>query len=224
MSHARWRGNARLALDDEKNFDLKILLLAMSSQRRNESVQTLGDLLYAEPKVRVPETDWTRLVASIAAGDQEALQELYARAHRAVFTSIMRITRNHQTAEEVTLDVFHDIWRKASTYDASNGSVLGWIMNQARSRAIDRMRFEHRQTRQPTPYAEQSGVHAVEEETADVREALSVLTPDERQAIETTFFSELTYVEAAQRLEQPVGTVKTRIRSALEKLRKTVRR
>ena len=54
----------------------------------------------------------------------------------------MRITANRETAEEVTLDVFHDVWRKASTYDPANGSVVGWIMNQARSRAIDRLRFD----------------------------------------------------------------------------------
>src|SRR3546814_18499343 len=68
-------------------------------------------------------------------------------AHRIVFTLIMRITANRETAEEVTIDVFHDIWRHASRYDAANGTVLGWIMNQARSRAIDRLRFESRKKR-----------------------------------------------------------------------------
>ena len=72
---------------------------------------------------------------------------LYERAHRAVFTFVMRITANRETAEEVTLDVFHDVWRRASRYQEADGTVLGWIMNQARSRAIDRLRFEQRKKR-----------------------------------------------------------------------------
>src|SRR5690242_13903439 len=108
---------------------------------------TLGDVLYAKSKAPVPEEDWARLVQSIAAGDQLALHALYERAHRIVFTLVMRITANRETAEELTIDVFHDVWRRASGYDAANGTVLGWIMNQARSRAIDRLRFESRQKR-----------------------------------------------------------------------------
>src|SRR3546814_12313620 len=61
----------------------------------------------------------------------------------------MRITANRETAEELTIDVFHDVWRRASRYDPANGTVLGWVMNQARSRAIDRLRFESRKKRSP---------------------------------------------------------------------------
>jgi DNA-directed RNA polymerase specialized sigma24 family protein len=104
-------------------------------------------VLYAKAKPAVLEQDWAALVQSIAAGDQLALHALYERAHRPVFTLIMRITSNRETAEELTLDVFHDIWRRASLYKAANGTVLGWIMNQARSRAIDRLRFESRKKR-----------------------------------------------------------------------------
>src|SRR3546814_13011070 len=87
------------------------------------------------------------LVQSMAAGDQLALHALYERAHRPVFTLIMRITANRETAEELTIDVFHDVWRRASRYDPANGTVLGWVMNQARSRAIARLRFESRKKR-----------------------------------------------------------------------------
>ena len=110
--------------------------------------RALGDLLYADKaKTPVSEKDWVGLVQSIAAGDQRALHALYERTHRIVFTLIVRITNNRETAEELTLDVFHDVWRRASTYDAAGGSVVGWIMNQARSRAIDRLRFEQRKKR-----------------------------------------------------------------------------
>jgi len=108
---------------------------------------TLGDVLYAKSKAPVPEQDWVELVHLIAAGDQPALHALYERAHRIVFTLIVRITANRETAEELTIDVFHDVWRSASRYDAANGTVLAWIMNQARSRAIDRLRFESRKKR-----------------------------------------------------------------------------
>jgi RNA polymerase sigma-70 factor (ECF subfamily) len=194
-------------------------------------VSTLGDVLYAkQAKAPIPEQEWVGLVQAIAAGDQLALHALFARSHRIVFTLIMRITSNRETAEELTLDVFHDVWRRASTYDAAGGSVVGWIMNQARSRAIDRVRYEHRKKRvsdQDYPWPETAG--SGPQEALDVREqgrllqqALQVLTPDEREAIETAFFSELTYSEAAAKLNQPVGTVKTRIRSGLGKLRQAL--
>src|SRR5207237_1930781 len=95
-------------------------------------------------KGSMSEQDWAVLVQSIAAGDQLALHALYEMAHRIVFTFIMRITANRETAEELTIDVFHDVWRRASRYEAANGTVLACIMNQARSRAIDRLRFESR--------------------------------------------------------------------------------
>src|SRR6476659_3635670 len=119
----------------------------MFEEPTNKPPATLGDVLYATSKAPVPEQDWTALVQSIAGGDQLALHALYERAHRPVFTLIMRITANRETAEELTIDVFHDIWRRAARYDAASGTVLGWIMNQARSRAIDRLRFESRQKR-----------------------------------------------------------------------------
>lgn len=191
---------------------------------------TLGDVLYATSKPPVPEQDWAALVQSIAGGDQLALHALYERAHRPVFTLIMRITANRETAEEVTIDVFHDVWRRASRYDAANGTVLGWIMNQARSRAIDRVRFESRKKRrhitdmQPLGEvaADPSDVLQLCEQRESLHAALAALTPDERQAIETTFFAGLTHAEAAVRLNQPLGTIKTRIRSGLHKLRDTL--
>jgi RNA polymerase sigma-70 factor, ECF subfamily len=194
---------------------------------KQQQPTTLGDLLYAKSKAPVPEQDWAALVQSIAAGDELALHALYERAHRIVFTLIMQITANRETAEELTIDVFHDVWRRAARYDAANGTVLGWVMNQARSRAIDRLRFENRKKRSPCddmqPLAEVAAdpcdVLELREQRESLRAALAVLTPDERQAIETTFFAGQTHAEAAARLKQPLGTIKTRIRSALHKLR-----
>src|SRR5947207_12242315 len=188
---------------------------------------TLGDVLYARSKTPVPEQEWAALVQSIAAGDQLALHALYERVHRIVFTLIMRITANRETAEELTIDVFHDVWRRASRYDAANGTVLAWIMNQARSRAIDRLRSENRKKRtdrgdvQPLTEgaADPRDVLELREQGEALRAALAALTPNERQAIEMTFFGGFTHAEAAARLNQPLGTIKTRIRSGLHKLR-----
>jgi len=199
----------------------------MGLVRVENSPATLGDVLYATSKASVPEQDWATLVRSIAAGDQLALHALYERAHRPVFTLIMRITANRETAEEVTIDVFHDVWRRATQYDAANGTVLGWIMNQARSRAIDRLRFDSRKKRsyvgdeQPRAdlAADPHDVLELREQSESLRVAIAALTPDERQAIEATFFAGLTHAEAAARLKQPLGTIKTRIRSGLHKLR-----
>ena len=194
---------------------------------------TLGDLLYADrSRATIPEHSWVRLVEAIAAGDQEAMRALYERTHRIAFTLAMRICGSREMAEEVTVDVFHDVWRRSGQYDPTGGSVVGWIMIQARSRAIDRLRFEQRKKRvDPHPSAEPadepsetSGPAQVEAQQRRglLESALAALTPDEREAIETAFFAELTYAETAARLEQPLGTVKTRVRSALAKLRKAL--
>jgi RNA polymerase sigma-70 factor, ECF subfamily len=177
--------------------------------RREREARTLGDLLYAnKAKATVSEKEWVRLIRSIAGGDQLALHELYTQTHRIVLTLIVRITRNMETAEELTLDVFHDVRRRAATYDPADGTVVGWVMNQARSRAIDRLRFEQ--------------AASDPQKGRLLRHALQVLTPEERQTLETAFFSGLTYREVAAKFDQPLGTVKTRIRSGLGKLREAL--
>jgi len=172
-----------------------------NDEQHASETKTLADLLYAKPKARVSEEEWVKIVRSIAGGDQLALHSLYEQAHRIVFTLIVRITNNRETAEELTLGVFYDVWRRASTYDPAGGSVIGWIMNQARSRAIDRLRFEHRKKRvnhdaQEVPMAtspkDPQQAFDFEEQNRLLRTALDVLTPEEREAIETAFFSQLT--------------------------------
>jgi len=207
---------------------------ANHSARRAVAAKTLGDLLYVNQTQRpMSEEAWTALVRSVAAGDQLALHSIYELTDRIVFTLIMRIVNNRETAEELTLDVFHDVWRRASTYDPSNGSVVGWIMNQARSRAIDRLRYEQRKKRiqsEPDPSQEvpaSEDPHTAldnDEQSRRLKTALDVLSPTEREAIEIAFFSELTYQEVAARLNQPLGTIKSRIRAGLGKLRTALSR
>jgi RNA polymerase sigma-70 factor (ECF subfamily) len=181
-----------------------------------------------EAKSVVSEEEWIALVRAIAAGDELALHEVYERTHRIVFTLIMRLTHSRETAEELTVDVLHGVWSRAGTFDPSAGTVVAWIMNQARSRAIDRLRYEHRKKR-VNPHAEsppsEPDRRGPQEELEGkehrrrLRDAMTRLTAAERQTIEVAFFSELTYAETAARLHEPLGTIKTRIRSALAKLR-----
>lgn len=195
--------------------------------RRDDTARTLGTLLDGEGRERPSEREWRALVESIAAGDQLALRAFYDRTHRIVFTLTIRIVGDRESAEELTADVYHEVWRRAAKYDAAAGSVMAWTMNLARSRAIDRLRFDHRKKRfnpHPDAPAEASGDPCREalelrQRGQVLRAALRVLSSEEREVIETAFFSEMTYAEVADSLEQPLGTVKTRIRSGLAKLR-----
>ena len=204
--------------------------LPIKGSTTDSAPRTLGDVLYANStRARVSEEEWVALVRAMAAGDQYALRVLYERTHRLVFTFLARLLNDRASAEELVLDTFHAVWTRAATYDPAGGSVLGWIMNQARSRGIDRLRYEQRQKRTgPFPFAAALGADAAD--TADkavdaiqqgqvLRECLSTLSAGEREAIEAAFFLELSYSEVAVLLNQPLGTVKTRIRSGLEKLR-----
>jgi len=173
---------------------------------------TLGDLLYTDTsKTPISERDWVDLVQAIGAGDQLALRALFDRMHRVVFTLMMRLTDDREAAEALTLDVFHDVWRRASTFDAAGGSVVTWIMNQTRSRAIDHLQSEH--GRRASPGADLS---------SPLRNALVTLTPMERQVIETAFFSGIGFADVAARLHQPLDVVETNVHSGLHKLRRAL--
>ena len=200
--------------------------------REDSPPATLGEIVLVAPDRAPAESEWVALVRAIAAHDERALHALYHRTHRIVFTLIMRITRNRETAEELTLDVFHEVWRRAPDYDAAYGSVVGWVMNLARSRSIDRLRYEGRKKRidtkphDPAPPPGETGPHEaleLEEQGRRLRDALTLLSPQERRAIETAFFSGLTHAEVAKRLDEPLGTIKARIRSGLSKLRQAFR-
>ncbi|HYG56412.1 MAG TPA: sigma-70 family RNA polymerase sigma factor [Burkholderiales bacterium] len=198
----------------------------------NREKSTLGDVLYAGDKQDAPqETEWVALVQAMARGDQLALHRLYERAHRPVFSLILRITANRESAEELTLDVFHAAWRSAARYDRANGTVIGWLMNQARSRAIDRLRHDQRKKRfdphadpslLPVETADYRDLIQAKEEARALREAIAALSDVEREAIETAYFADLSYAEVASKLDTPLGTIKTRIRSGLHKLRQAL--
>lgn len=132
---------------------------------------TLGDLLYSSGSPPPEdERDWARLVRGIAARDQRALRALYARTYRLVFAVIVRIVERPEIANDVALDVFHDVWRRASGYTEDDGPVLGWILNQARSRAAERRQYPAAAAPEPETL--------VRSHLPTLREALSGRSPD----------------------------------------------
>ena len=166
---------------------------------------TLGSVLYPDQsKQRESERDWLALLRAVAKGDQGALHALYERTHRPVFTLMMRLRPDRETAEALTLDVFVDVWRRALAYDPAQGTVLAWIMNLARARAL----------------ASEVGQSRQSNET--LRAALAALRHDERYEIEAAYSAALTRAEAVASIDQPFGGVKTQIRSGLNKLRESM--
>jgi len=186
--------------------------------------QTLAALLYADSTTHpVPEREWLELMHGIGSRDYTAMRDLYERTHRIVFTLLMRLTNDRTTAEELTVDVFHEVWRRAPSYDPEVESVVAWIMNQARSLAVDYLTFDGRTAAPASSSDEIAGSHrCVPAPQSSLVQALETLTPGERQAIETTFFCQLGYADAAARLQQSIDTVKTNIRGGLEKLQRAL--
>lgn len=165
-------------------------------------------------------------------GDREAVAELYDRHAARVLGLAYRIVRNSSDAEDVVQEVFSQAWRTAPNYEASRGTVAGWLLMMARTRAIDRVRA--RQARrdagvEPDPETIPSTAAPVpdqiiaNQQTARIRGAMVALPAEQKTALELAYFEGLTQSEIAERLQIPLGTVKTRIRSALAFLRRSVR-
>ena len=166
----------------------------------------------------------------MGAGDAGALAELYDRHGRAMFSLAFRILRDQGDAEEVLQDVFAQAWRQAARYDTTRGVVVAWLLMMTRSRAIDRLRARRGrptlQDEHPAVLRDLSDEAApadltllTAEQVARVRAALEELPAAQRTAIELAFYEGLTHTEVAEQLEQPLGTVKTRIRMGLLRLR-----
>jgi RNA polymerase sigma-70 factor, ECF subfamily len=165
----------------------------------------------------------------IAQGDGNAVAELYDRHARPIYSLALRILHEPAEAEDVVQEVFSQAWRQASTYNPSRGAVVAWLLTLARSRAIDRLRA--RRSRPHGPSDERAAGHIVDpgplvdaqvlssEQIDRLRAALDELPALQRAAIELAYFEGFTHAKIAERLEQPLGTVKTRIRLALIKLR-----
>lgn len=176
------------------------------------------------------EAAWRQLLVACASGDQTALASLYDQSASLVYGIAVKMLGDLSDAEEVTIDVYHQVWRAAKSYDSSRGSVTSWLVTMARSRAIDRLRSRTNRSRTEqlagTRSADLPSIAAGPDETTlaeqrrkRILSAMAVLSPEQREAIELAFFSGLTHAELAERFKQPLGTVKTRIRLGMMKLR-----
>jgi RNA polymerase sigma-70 factor (ECF subfamily) len=172
------------------------------------------------------------LIKGMATGDREAFARFYDRYAPLVFPLILKIVRERAEAADVLQEVFWEAWRGAAGYDPGRGSPEAWMVTRARSRAIDRVRARRRRGEMfvaavdealaaaPDDPAGDAAVRA--EERGVLRSALDRLPEAQRDVIELAYYGGLTQTEIAERLKQPLGTVKTRIRLGLERLREIV--
>lgn len=173
------------------------------------------------------------LVERIRQGDQGGLDLLYKRYSGPVYSLVWKVLQNSEEAEDVALDVFWQVWRQAGRYDPSRGAPPAWIFTLARSRAIDRLRARKRREDRNVSIddpdlnidplddkATPDDVVSFRQNRDAVRAAMSKLSAVQREAVELAFLQGMTHVEIAEKLGQPLGTVKTRIRQGLIRLRK----
>jgi len=168
----------------------------------------------------------------IASGDAAALSDLYDLSSRFVYGICLKVLRNAADAEEVTLDVYTQAWRQASRFDADRGEPLAWLLMLARSRAIDRLRSRggvrrHEEDLEQVRDLASPGVDpetgsSLAQRASTVRAALAGLPAEQREVIELAYFEGLTHTEIAEKLAQPLGTTKSRIRLALARMRQTL--
>lgn len=167
--------------------------------------------------------DDMRLVARIRAGDQTAMAELYDRYGKVVYAVALRVLQDTGAAEDVLQDIFLQLWRNPDSFDASRGTLAAWLAVIARHRAIDRLR-----KRRPEVDVEEcviAGGPDLSDEAErslvieKVRSVLAEMNPDQRHALELAYFQGLTHTEIAEKTGEPLGTIKTRIRSGLQQLR-----
>ena len=172
------------------------------------------------------------LLARVAKGNQEAFARLYEQTSSLLYTLVLRIVRNPGDAADLLQEVYLEAWRKASNYDPARGAPMAWLVTLARSRAIDWVRALASRGRDVTASLDDTpasdlvsrdmdalDISAANERHALVQASLKALPPVQQQVIELAFYQGLTHVEISERLHVPLGTIKTRIRLAMDKLR-----
>ena len=177
------------------------------------------------------------LLRRIAAGDRGALAQLYDRFNRPIYSTALFILRDASEAQDIVHDVFLALWRTADRFEASRGTAFSWAVTLTRNRSIDRLRTIRRRAtllEQSAPADlgyEASAAHceadshaSVGDEARAVRAAVATLPDDQKKALELAFFGGLTQQQIAERLSEPLGTVKARIRRGLLRLRDSLPR
>ncbi|WP_371131079.1 ECF RNA polymerase sigma factor SigK [Arthrobacter sp. SDTb3-6] len=197
----------------------------MGSDRGRVETMRLPWLRPVEPLAPPTHEDLIRLVAL---GDEAAFEELYDAVSARVFGLVRRVVRDPAQSQEVTQEVFVDVWQQAARFDADRGRAMSWILVIAHRRAVDRVRASQASTERDL----REGIRDYQESSADVAEtveasleaervraALETLTQPQQEAIRLAYYGGHTHQEVAQLLKIPVGTVKTRIRDGMIRLR-----
>lgn len=177
----------------------------------------------------------TALLQRIADKDSASFQQLYRKYGGLLFTAISQVLNDHHDAEDVMQEVLVQIWNKAHLYEPRKGKPLTWLATMARNRAIDRIRSKQRRSRlndefevenkSVQPEFEESVSETLEDKERNliIHKAVNRLTDDQREAIELAYFSGLTQTEVAERLNEPLGTIKARIRRGVNRLETLVK-
>lgn len=175
-----------------------------------------------------PVDELAALLLRTGQGDDEAFATLYDAFAGAVHGVVLKVLRNPSLAEEVTQEVLVDVWRQAPRYDPHRGSARGWVLTMAHRRAVDKVRSAQASSEREQRVAARDAGTAFDEvaetveltlEAERVRGALGTLTPLQREALELAYFGGHTHREVAEILDVPLGTVKTRLRDGLTRLR-----
>ncbi len=177
------------------------------------------------------------LLARVAKGEQQALSQLYDLSSTLLFSIALRILGHREDAAELLQEVYLELWSKVVRYDVGRGTPIAWLITLTRSRAIDRLRMRGTRTHPPTAQAVNGQTtpppadhnlaafeaQADQELRTRVCHSLSSLPQAQQQAIELAYYDGLSYTEISTRLNQPVETVKTRIKLGMAKLRESLR-
>ena len=182
-------------------------------------------------RAEVSQVSDVALLQAIARGDEASLARLYDQYRVILFGLLVRILNSREEAEDVLQEVFLQVWRRAGDYDEQRGKPFTWLVTLTRSRAIDRLRVLSARQRLASAAAQDQPAEAsdalketVRSEQKDiVRQALAELPEEQRRTLLLAYFEGLTQTEIAAKLNAPLGTVKTRMRSAMTKLRETLR-
>ena len=169
-----------------------------------------------------------QLIQQTAKQDREAFSELYDRYSSLVFTLAMRMLRGRDDAEDLLQEIFVQVWRQAANYSQERGSPEAWIINITRSRAIDKLRAIRRMEKSFVLTEDPARAESTENVESNVAEseaklamnsALANLSQAQRRVLELAYFDGLSQTEIADRLKEPLGTVKTRMRAGIQRLR-----
>jgi RNA polymerase sigma-70 factor (ECF subfamily) len=174
------------------------------------------------------------LITKIAQGDRAAFLTLYDRFSTPLYSLAIKILGNEAEAQDVVQEVFLSVWNKASTFRAERGSAFSWVVTQLRNRAIDRIRSRSRRRElldAHAPDMEPAGAASlssadnceISERAREVRSAMDQLSQDQRQVLRLAFFEGLTQAEIAEKLKEPLGTIKARAYRGMARLRQLLR-